>query len=219
MLVPIVLTVGLVTKIAASIKGFVILPMLLALTLSACAASESINATAAQATLAEAWQVDQHTIWEIDWPAAPVGGPLTVETWRAGSRYRYEILEAIAPNLVGQTLIFDGQTSWRYNRFGSEPPAAVSSPLLSPVTDAFMIINQLMTTIPEAATQEAVHLPTGLAQKMTLTFNQGNSLTLWRDEATGLPVRLIFVLAGQRATVQARTFEPLLDPPEGLFHP
>ncbi|HXW00070.1 MAG TPA: hypothetical protein VEC93_16740, partial [Anaerolineae bacterium] len=76
---------------------------LLLLTLSACAAPEPISAKAAQATLAAAWQVDQHIVWEIAWPAAPVGGPLTVESWRVGPRYRFEVLEATAPDLVGQT--------------------------------------------------------------------------------------------------------------------
>jgi outer membrane lipoprotein-sorting protein len=190
----------------------------LVLVLSACAAPESISASAAQTALTSAWQADQHTVWEIEWPAAPVGGPLTVETWRAGPAYRYEILEATAPDLVGQTLIFNGQTAWRYNRFELSQSAPQSGEArLSPVTDAFAVVVRLMAAEAETATQEAIHLSSGPTQKMTLTFANGDSLSLWRDEASGLPVRVTFTLAGQSATLHARSFEPLSDPPEELF--
>jgi outer membrane lipoprotein-sorting protein len=192
---------------------------LLLLTLSACAAPEPVSAKAAQATLAAAWQVDQHIVWEIAWPAAPVGGPLTVESWRMGQRYRFEVLEATAPDLVGQTLLSDGQTTWRYNRFDTEMPPAPSLPLLPPVSDAFAFINRVMAATPETAVQEAVQLRTGPAQKITLTFDSGSNLTLWRDETTGLPVQVIFQIGQQQATLRARSFEPLLDPPEALFRP
>jgi hypothetical protein len=192
---------------------------LLVLTLSACAAPEPISAKAAQATLADAWHVDQHTVWEIEWPAAPLGGLLTVETWRAGQRYRFEVLEATAPDLVGQTLLSDGQTAWRYNRFDSEMPLAPSPPLLPPVSDAFAFVNRLMAATPETAVQEAVQLRSGPAQKITLTFDTGSNLTLWRDEITGLAVQVIFGVGQQQATLRARSFEPLLDPPEALFKP
>ena len=192
---------------------------LLAFATSACTAPGPISTKAAQAALTKVWQIDQHIVWEIEWPAAPVGGSLTVETWRAGQRYRFEILESTAPDLVGQTLIFDGQTAWRTNRFESEPPPSPSPPLLSPVSDAFAMINKLSAASPETAAQEVVQLPTGPAQKITVTFDTGNSLTLWRDEATGLPMRVFFGMGEQKATLRARSFEPLLNPPEGLFIP
>ena len=208
----------LVPKLTRSVgtRNFI---SLLALATSACAAPGLISAKAAQAALTKVWQIDQHIVWEIEWPAAPVGGALTVETWRAGQRYRFEILESTTPDLVGQILIFDGQTAWRTNRFESEPPTSPSVPLLSPVSDAFAIINKLTAASPETAAQEAVQLPTGPAQKITLTLDAGNSLTLWRDEATGLPMRVFFGMGEQKATLRARSFEPLLDPPEGLFKP
>jgi hypothetical protein len=192
----------------------------LSLALSACAAREPLSPAAAQPILAQTWQADQHVVWEIEWPAAPVGGPLTVETWRAGSRYRFEILEATAPDLVGQTLIFDGQTARRYRRFDpfQDAPQAGEA-RLSPVSDAFAIINHLLVTAPETATQETLRLSSGPAQKLTLSYRNGDSLTLWRDEATGLPVRVMFTLGGQSAALRARSFAPLPDPPEGLFKP
>ena len=70
--------------------------------------NQPIEPETARHTAALAWQTSRHTVWELDWPNAPVGGPVTVETWQAGNRYRYEILEAAAPALVGQALAFDG---------------------------------------------------------------------------------------------------------------
>jgi hypothetical protein len=202
-----------------------ILINLLAVSLSACASPQPISLATAQATLMEAWSADQHTIWEINWPAAPLGGSLAVETWRAGPRYRYEILEAPAPALIGETLVFDGQTAWRYNRFDDPPLSShlqreeIAEPALSPVSDAFALVNRLMTTPPEAATQEAVQLNHRPAQKITMTFANGDQLALWREEQTGLPIQIIFKVGTQHATLQARSFERLVNPPEGLFKP
>lgn len=215
MFLPAMFSVSLVLKLREAAFWFII-----ALALSACAAPESLSPSTAEASLANAWQAGQHIVWEIEWPAAPIGGPLTVETWRTGSRYRFEILEAAAPDLVGQTLIFDGQTGWRYRRF--DPPQRPRQPgeaRLSPVTDAFAIINHLLATTPKAAMQEALQLSSGPAQRLTLTYDNGDSLTLWRDEATGLPVQVVFSLKRQSATLHARSFAPLPDPPKGLFKP
>jgi hypothetical protein len=52
-----------------------------------------------------------------------------------------------------------------------------------------------------------------------LTFDHGDQLALWRDEATNLPVGITFAVRGQHATLKARSFERLVDPPEGLFKP
>jgi hypothetical protein len=184
---------------------------------SGCASAQSMNADLAQAILARAWQADQHVVWEVDWPAAPVGGPLTVETWQADERYRFEILESVAPALVGETLIFDGQTAWQSNRFVPEPPVRLASPQLSPVTDAFAVVDQLLTTPPQIAGQEFVQTVHGPAQKITLTFANNDRLTAWRDEETRLLVRIFFSGKGKEARLEARTFEPLLDPPPALF--
>jgi outer membrane lipoprotein-sorting protein len=198
----------------------IIFSLLLIFTLNACATAGPVNSSTAQTTLLNTWQADGHIVWEIDWPAAPVGGPLTVEMWRSGPRYRLEILEATAPDLIGQVLIFDGQTAWHYNRFDIPPtlpqPGAEQ---LSPVTDAFAIMNRLGATAPQTAMQEPVRLAHGSSQKITLLFDTGDWFSLWRDEATGLPVRLEFAAGEQAATMRARSFEPLPDPPDGLFKP
>lgn len=169
--------------------------------------------------LADAWQADRHTVWDITWPAAPIGGPLTVEVWRKENRYRFEILEAAAPALIGQTLVFDGRHAWRYNRL--EPPQQLTpvAPALSPVTDAFAIINRLIASPPQTATQEAVHINYNATQKITATFGPNSELSLWKDDKTGLPLRITFSVDGQQATLKARRAEPLPNPPPELFTP
>jgi hypothetical protein len=57
----------------------------------------------------------------------------------------------------------------------------------------------------------------GPAQKIVLRFDNDDSLTVWIDEETGLPVRLQFLVDGRQATLEARHFEPLADPLSGLF--
>jgi hypothetical protein len=196
---------------------FIVLTHLILLGMTACTTEQPIQPDQARTIIADAWQADQHIVWELDWPAAPVGGPLTVETWRSGDRHRFEILEAVAPALIGETLVFNGQTAWQYNRFAAKPPATLTLPRLSPVSDAFAVIDQLLVTPSQTATQEFDQTIHGPAQKITLTFNNGDRLLLWRDEKTQLPVQIIFSVGGKEARLEARDFEPLLDSPAGLF--
>jgi outer membrane lipoprotein-sorting protein len=186
--------------------------------ITGCAAGRPTEPDQAQAAVVEAWQAPQHIVWEIDWPAAPVGGPLTVESWRAGDRYRFEILESTAPDLIGQTLVFNGKRAWRYNRFESVSPESTAAARLSPVTDAVAVIEQFVAKTPHAATRQPDSLlDAGPVQKIALNFDNDNSLTAWIDEETGLPIRLQFLENGRQAILQARDFEPLPDPPSGLF--
>ncbi len=199
------------------LSKIIILTHCILLGLTACATKQLLQSDQAQTIMSNVWQTGQHIVWELDWPVAPVGGPLTVEIWRVGGRYRFEILEAVAPALIGETLIFDGHTAWQFNRFAAEPPVMLASPRLSPVTDAFAVIDQLLATSARTATQEAAQTIHGPALKITLTFDNKDRLLLWRDEETQLPVRVIFSVGGKEARLEARDFEPLLDPPEGLF--
>jgi hypothetical protein len=123
----------------------------------------------------------------------------------------------VAPALIGETLVFNGQTAWQYNRFAAEPPVPLTLPRLSPVSDAFAAIDQLLITPPQTATQEIDQTIHGPAQKITLRFNNGDRLLLWRDEKTQLPVRVIFSVGGKEARLEARRFEVLVNPPDGLF--
>lgn len=167
--------------------------------------------------VAEAWQTNQHVVWVLDWSAAPVGGPVTVETWRAGGFYRYEILEAVASALIGETLVFNGQTAWQYNRFDPDSPVVLDSPRLSPISDAFAVIDRFITTPPQSATQETTQTIHGPAQKINLIYANSDQLTMWRDNKTQLPVKVVFSVNGQQATLNARDFESLVNPSARLF--
>ena len=204
-------------KLNLNKKTLILLVFIVIATTTACAPAQSINPEIARQTAANAWQTDQHAVWELDWPNAPIGGTLTVEAWQADNRYRYEILETNAPALIGQTLVFDGQNGWQYNRFS--PPESFSpvEPQLSPVTDAIAIINQLLDTPPQTATQEAVVINSVPAQKTALTYANGDTLTLWQDEQTNLPLKVEFSAGRQQATLQARINEKLVAPPPELF--
>ena len=187
------------------------------LSLTACARPQAISPEQAQTEVRKAWQADQHAVWTLDWPAAPTPGPLTVEIWRSGDRYRLEILEAPAPALIGETLVVKGETAWRYNRFQPSPLKPVTSPVLSPVTDLLNLVDQLLQTPVVAAEQEVTQLNYNPAQKIGLTFSDGTELQFWQEVETGLPVRLILVAKGQQLELEAHQVEPLLDPIEGLF--
>ena len=185
--------------------------------LTSCVAAQPLLPEQAQNIVADAWQTDQHGVWVLDWPTVPIGGPVTVETWRAGNSLRYEILEAVTPALIGETLVFNGQAAWQYNRFDSAPLIVLDSPRLSPVSDAFAVIDRLVTTPPQLASQEATQTIHGPAQKISLTYANGDQLAVWRDDKTQLPVKTVFLVNGQQATLNARDFEPLVNPSAGLF--
>ncbi len=191
--------------------------------LTACTAANTLNPAQAQTNAAAAWQAPQHVVWEIDWPAAPLGGGVVAETWRAGPRYRYEILEAAAPALPGEVLVSDGHWVWRYNRFAVNSPPPLPSPTergvsLSPVTDAFALIDHLLAVSPQSATIEPAQLLPGPATKITLIYANGDTLTLWRDDKTGLPAQVVLAAGpGSAVRLAARNLDLLNNPPEELF--
>lgn len=199
---------------------FLILISILVLGLAACSTPQAIDPQQAQAALTRAWQTDRHAVWEIDWPAAPTGGPVTVETWQATDRYRYEILESTAPELVGQMLFFDGQQAWLDDRFDLEPAQSILPPHLSPVSEAFAMIDRLLASSPvRAASQKTSILNHGPVQKTELTYPNGGRLVFWLEPEQKLPVRIVFSADGDQARLDARHIELLLDPRSGLFTP
>lgn len=196
---------------------FVVIINLLLFTATACAAAQPLTPKLAQQILVEAWQANQHAVWELDWPAAPVAGPITVETWRAGHRYRFEILESPAPALIGETLAVDGQTAWRYNRFNPPEFVASTAPVLSPVSDAFMLLDARLKHAPHYASREQAQINFSPAKKFSMSYPNGDRLILWQDEQTGLPMRIEFSFNQQTIILNARRIEPLLHPPDELF--
>ncbi|HMQ56217.1 MAG TPA: hypothetical protein PKD98_29320 [Anaerolineae bacterium] len=185
--------------------------------LTGCRAAEPLPPAEAQEILRQLWQTDRHAVWEIDSPAIPIGGPLVVETWQQGDRYRYEILESTAPALAGETLVFDGQLAWPYNRFDPPPAFEPGLPALAPVTETFDLIEHLLTTPAAEASQSTARLNFQPAHLITLTYPNGDTLAMWRAETGALPVKVEFSLAGQAGELLAREIEPLGDAPPALF--
>ncbi len=190
--------------------------------LTGCTAPQPIDPTAARSELGRAWRASQHTLWEMNWPAAPSGSPVVFEVWQAGGRYRFEILESPSPDLMGAALVFDERTAWLYNRLLPEPAIRLPRPALSPATDAFAIVGTLLERQPEQATRRTVQLEQGPAEEITLKFateagQTQDRLILWLDPKTGLPWRVQFGWHGQEALLEARQHEPLAEPPPGLF--
>lgn len=197
--------------------------MLLA-ALPACAAAQPLDAAQARATVLAAWQANQHAVWELNWPNSPVAGPITVETWRAGNCARgncarYEILEAEAPALVGQSLVVAGPQSWQFNRLEAAEPTLATYPELAPVTPAITLINRLLANTPAAATLERARVNTVWADKISLQFKTGDRLVFFVETATGLPVQIEFAAGEQSGRIRARSVEPLPQPPPELFRP
>lgn len=192
----------------------------LLLILAACATgAKSIDPEMAQTRLNRAWQQPQHVVWEIEGAALPLGGALTVETWRAGPRYRFEILESSAPALIGEMLIVDGTSAWQYNRFTATATRPVVTPWLSPMSDLVALVEQRLQHSPLAASQRFRQLSGGPGQEIELRFAGGDGLAMTLDEASGLPVRLHLVTGPTTFTLTARTFAPLPNPPAELFRP
>lgn len=195
------------------------LPIIL-LVLAGCSAAEAVPPAEAQTRLSKAWAAPRRAIWQIDWPAAPVGGPVTAMVWQYGPHLRVEILEAPAPALVGQTLIVNRGTTWQFNRFDT-PPATVSGlPSLPPVTDAFAVVDRLVSARPVSATrQTAATLQYNPAEKIETRYPNGDRLTFWLDPQTGLPVHLIVYAGDRRLELKAVQTAPLDSLPLDLFSP
>lgn len=182
-----------------------------------CTAAQPLEAHSAQAQVIAAWQANQHTVWDLTWPAAPTGGPLTVELWQADGRYRYEILEATAPALIGQTLVFDGQTAYRYNRLDPPDEFVPVEPGLSPVSDACARVSGQLAQAATVATEQPAHLNGQPIRRITLTFDDGVTLGAWLDTTSGLLAQIELAGNNQQLRLHARATEPLPQPALELF--
>jgi hypothetical protein len=195
-----------------------LLLVILVLATAACSRETPLPAEPVRQQVQAAWLADRHTTWEIDWPNAPVGGPLTVESWQAENRYRYEILETAAPALLGEVLVFDGAQAWRYNWLTPDTPPQQTPPQLSPVTDAFESVSALLNQPPVRANIQADTVLLKPARKVTLTFENGDTLVAWFDAPTqSMLLQLIFNVGEQQGRLIARHSEPLVTPDKRLF--
>lgn len=193
--------------------------MLLIISLAGCREGRPIAGEVAQAKIEQAWRASQHTIWEIEWSNMPLGGPVTVAVWRHGPQYRFEILEAPAPALTGETLVMDGRQAWQYNRLQRPLTVTSTSPHLAPVTEAFSLIEGLLMKQPQSARQQSVTLLAGANEKISLMYQSGDRLTVWLSRETGLVVQIRWGVAEQAGQLTARFQEPLPEPAQRLFKP
>lgn len=189
----------------------------LGLILTACNAAQPVAPEQALATTRTAWNASRHTVWDIDWPNAPLAGEVTVEEWRAGSRLRLEILETNAPDLLGQTLVINGNQAWRFNRLDLPASESPTTPVLSPVTDAFAQIERLLAQSPASATSRQVVVNTVAATEIELRLAAGETLRVAVAQTTGLPVFVEFTAGSQHGRLRARSALPLEHPPAALF--
>ena len=192
----------------------------LILAATGCAATQAVEPAAARQLVMNAWQANQQAVWELDWPAAPVAGPVTAAVWRNGPNLRLEILEASAPAMVGQTLIVGGAAAWQFNRFDQPLQPQPAAPALPPLTDAFALIETTLALTPTTAGRQAVDtVAHGPAQLIRLGYPGGYSLTAWLHRETGLLLRLDLAVTAGQFSLQAHRVEPLPHPPAGLFDP
>ncbi len=194
-----------------------ILISLITTILVGCTSIQPLNPVEAQNQLQAIWQADKHMVWELDWPVVPLGGSVTIESWQADDRYRFEILESPAPALRGETLVFNGQTAWQYNRLTPPAEFTPATAQLSPITEALAIIEQLLAQTPQTARQETAQINFNPAHKITVTYPNGDSLALWQNTETGLLSRLVFVVNDQQGKLNIRYTEPLSKPSAKLF--
>jgi outer membrane lipoprotein-sorting protein len=187
------------------------------LLLASCAAAVSTEPGPAQNIVRQAWLADQHTVWDIDWPNAPVGGPVTAEIWQAGPRRRIEILEAPAPALIGQTLVTDGVSFRQFNRLAVEPSPPITTTQLAPVTPLINLINRLLAQPAQSASTQVGLINDVPVRQYSLIFADTQQLSLWLNEQTGLPLQLALVDGRQQAKIRVRSVEPFPDPPPELF--
>lgn len=181
--------------------------------------SDVVSPEVVLAELRAAWQRDQHAVWEMEWPGAPLAGPMAVEVWLSGPRRRFEMLESGAPALVGETLVSDGRTAWLFNRFADGvTEVGAEEARFSPLSDALLIISAHLAREPRSvrALGEA-SLPTGPAHRWRLIYPEGTTLDLWLEDETGLISAMKLAGPGGDFSLTARLIEPLDEVPEGLF--
>lgn len=171
------------------------------------------------------WRADHHAVWAVDWPTAPIANEVVVECWVNRARYRLEILEATPADLIGQTVLFDGEQFYRLNRFENDIRreiqlrSAVRFHGISPISDGFNIVDKLLAQSPTSThitDQQLIH---GLTTRYVFKYGGEDYLIFWTDHAGGEIVRIEFQFQGQQAKLQARLYEPLPYVHEALFTP
>jgi len=188
------------------------------LLLAACTAVQPVDPASAQLQARSAWQRPWRGVWELSWPQAPLSGSIVFEGWQteSGFQRRYEILEASVPSLVGLAYINDGVSATYYNRLDAADPVTDAAQTLpfSPISDALTAVDILLAQAPQSAKRQAAG---DSIIELTLSYIEGQSLTLWLDTQTNLIIRVELQSANTELTMAARSLEPLLTPHPKLF--
>ncbi|MDM8529557.1 hypothetical protein QUF63_00200 [Anaerolineales bacterium HSG25] len=187
----------------------------------ACQSFQPIEPISTQQQLQEAWQTNQHAVWEVDWPTTPIGGTVVVEYWRFDNQYRFEILEATSARLVGETLVSDGDLTWRYNRLKLDKTnltETMSPARLSPVTDMFSLIEKrLNQSASISAQQQITSTLSETSETIELIFADQTRLIFWLGLKTRLPLRIKLITSQETISLKAQSNESLTHPLQGLF--
>jgi hypothetical protein len=189
--------------------------------LAACNASQPVDPASAQRQAQSAWQQAWHGAWELTWPQSPLSGPLTFEAWftEGGQQTRFEILEAPVPSLIGLVYVNNGASAGYYNRL--QPGAVVSSTTqtlpFSPLSQAFQIIDHLLTQPPQSAQLQQAGPSNSPITKITLTYAGEKILNLWLNPQTNLVIRVHLKTPDTELALTARSVEPLGAPHPKLF--
>lgn len=197
-----------------------LLGILCGLAMTACAAQAvTANPNALQTDLSAAWRRPQHGQWSLTWAQSPLPGPIIFETWltEAAEAARFEILEADAPGWVGLAYINDGRVATYFNRLEDTPPVHGSAAELSfaPVSHAWKRVDVLLAQPPQSA--RTSRFRGDPVQQILLTYPSGQTLTAWFNTQTNFIVRVEVTGPDISLTLAARSVEPLVAPPPGLF--
>ncbi len=148
---------------------------------------------------------------------------MTVASWQAEQRYRYEILESTAPALIGETAVFDGQRLFTFNRLTISPhhPLQPNRQVngLSPMFEVVSLIENGLADPAVVATETQTRLNGAVTQRLTLRYVDGGELTMWIAPETGTLKQVVVRMGTRTITLTARQSDPLPNPSLDLFRP
>jgi outer membrane lipoprotein-sorting protein len=196
--------------------------IILAAVAAACDVPSRADGSSLITQAQQVWAGDWHAVWQIEWGGAPTRGPLVAEVWHAGNgRLRIETLEAPTAALSGLTLVSDGTTTWLYdlrqNRAEAKPTGQTRIPLAS---DALNATDWLLKEASRATTRIAGRemLESGLADRVTVEWSNGDRATLWIHTESRLPARVeLHSAVWGEAVFTTRSIDPSASKPAELF--
>lgn len=167
----------------------------------------------------QAWAQGWHGVWELQWSAMPVPGPVVFEGWvtENRARQRYEILEADVPSLVGLAYVNDGSAAIIFNRLEETvPPERGGGDMpFSPVTDALAKVDRTLAQLPAVAQIRRA----GTLSRVDFSPAPGEAASVWVDETCGCVIRVTVHTSDSDFVLAARSMTKLDVPQPHLFEP